>query len=139
MCLISNLAIYQYDSLELYLFARFFFDDLDNEMFQVFIEMRRILELQTQDVSARELVHVSALDDLVSQLFQNWERERHDLLIQQIYSLMFAKLQDGEKIPSMAIDFSELAGLVLYSLAIFRKTVYKRLTRAFGIFIQQQE
>lgn len=40
---------------------------------------------------------------------------------------MFAKLQEGQKIPSMAIDFSELAGVVLYSLAIFRKTAYKRV------------
>lgn len=69
MCLIANLTIYQYESLELYLFARFLFDDLDNEIFQVFIEMRRILELQTQDVSTRELVHISALGDILSQLF----------------------------------------------------------------------
>ena len=69
MCLIANLAIYQYENLELYLFSRFLFDDLDNELFQVFIEMRRLLELQTQDVSARELVHISALGDILSQLF----------------------------------------------------------------------
>ncbi|CAL6015275.1 Conserved_hypothetical protein [Hexamita inflata] len=134
---LANLAYYQYEDSELYLFTRFLFDDLDNEFFQTFIELRRILKLHEQEPTALEFIHIDVLEDLNKQVFQNWEPSRHILFIQQIFAVLYSKMQQGESKPSFAIEFSELAGLILFSLSTFRRQVYNQCTLTYQYLLKE--
>lgn len=111
-CLITALAYYQYESDEVYLFARMFFGDLDSDFFTTYLELRRMLMMdggayalaasagsaaraeptRAQDVLRPETVRLDLLPNIVHSVFTTWEDKRKYALTETLYSLAYSKI-----------------------------------------------
>ncbi|CAL6051222.1 Conserved_hypothetical protein [Hexamita inflata] len=120
--LIANLAWYQFESDELYLFARFFFGDLPIDAYLTYLEAMRITSLDVNpktNVIRPHQIMIETVPLIISSLFNNWEPKRKYALVQSVYAVWFQTRS------AATIDFTSLVQLMLYSLLCFKRTAFQ--------------
>lgn len=138
-CIIANVIFYQYENDEVYLFARMLFNDLDNDYFLAYLDLRRSLQLNTYVAdSAKELrdatinilepIPITSIESLLSVMFTNWERaRREDLAASIIGSVYDRRTRSAEQYRELTIPFSRVVAIIFYAYSSFRKTLYQAL------------
>lgn len=138
-CIIANVVFYQYENDEVYLFARMLFNDLDNDYFLAYLDLRRSLQLNTYVAeSAKELrdasinvlepIPISAIEPLLNIMFTNWDKaRREDLAASIIGSVYDRRSQLVEHHGELTIPFSRIVAIAFYAYSSFRKTLYQAL------------
>ncbi|KAH0572638.1 hypothetical protein SS50377_24749 [Spironucleus salmonicida] len=135
--LIANLAYYQYENEEIYLFSRLLFDELPSDYFLVYIEMRKMMGLESFTNSANpELVLIQSIPAMINQLLKNWEPKRQYAFIQNIYAIIYQNTLN--KLPS-TFEFQVLAPLVLHAYGSFRKVTFQSAQFVYTQFAKEEK
>lgn len=121
--LAANLAYHQYGSEEVYLFARFFFDDLPADLLLTYLEAFRVCGLRAAVPGADTAplsIPAQHIPLVIHALLRNWEPKRKRVLAHGVYSALAAR----DTAPA-AIELAPLMQLLLFALAHFRRVVFQ--------------
>ncbi|TNJ26254.1 hypothetical protein GMRT_13290 [Giardia muris] len=117
--MIANIVYYQYESSEVYLFARLLFGDVADDYFLLYLDLHRCLRQdETVDIRSSIVEYISSADlaPLLGKVFLNWDEARIQALAHQICE----KQLEGGLVP--------VAGVMSFALSAYssaRKATYQ--------------
>jgi len=152
--LIAGLCYYQYESDEVFLFARMFFDDLGPDFWLSYLDIRRMLSKTLGDngtsasrtLPKEETIPLDLVPNVIHSLFGNWEEARKVALCESLYSaarehatagnrarnnVAASSVVSGQNALPDSIPVCTLCSVSFRAYATFRRTVFQGLQVVF--------
>lgn len=117
--LVVSVCYHQYENNEIYLFARFLFNDLDFDFYLTYLDIQRAL-----GGSLRDTVDLAEVPELVHVILPNWSSKRRYSLCESIYSCKL--VQRGKQ--AYTIDAVRLAQMILGAYGGYRRAIFESMT-----------
>ncbi|KAH0575699.1 hypothetical protein SS50377_23339 [Spironucleus salmonicida] len=136
---IVNLAYYQYENEEIYLYTRMFFEDLENDYYLLYLEIRRILGFQGKTDANSEFLATQAIPSVTATILQNWEPKRQYAFVQNVFSILYSKQQNDEFVVPTQISLQQFIQLILFAYGGFRRTAFQQAGLVFNYLAKEQK